>query len=142
MSSASDPQGPGDLSRPAEDEAAAHPRESRPKEARDPDLLGRVLAETSEICGVDEPLDEADAAALREVARRFHGQPLVLDPIGVELVQTLLRSHFPAQPHDSQLWQAIAAKIALTLMDDPTSRKRLEALWVGLGGAAAGGAAQ
>ena len=129
MSSASDPQGPGDASRPAEEETAA-----RSQQARDPDLLRQVLAETSEICGVDEPLDEADAAALHEVARRHRGEPLVLDPIGVELVQALLRSHFPTQPHASQLWQAIAVKIALTLLEDPTSKKRLEALWTALGG--------
>ncbi|HUT09710.1 MAG TPA: hypothetical protein VMY42_04380 [Thermoguttaceae bacterium] len=61
-------------------------------------------------------------------------KPLTLEPVGVELVEAVLRNHFPTQPHASQLWQAINVRIALTLLEDPVSRERLEALWIRLGG--------
>ena len=107
---------------------------SQSEQTRDPDLLERVLRETSGIFGADEAVDEADSEALAEVARRHGGEPLTFEPIAVELVQAVLRSHFPAQSHSSQLWHALTAQIALTLFDDPVSRDRLEALWVRLGG--------
>ena len=127
-SSASSPQDSSGRPQPAP------PSESQSKQPPDPALLEKVLRETSDICSAGSPLDGADREALTEVARRHRGEPLTLEPVGVELVQAVLRSHFPTQPHASQLWQALTVQIALTLFDDPASHDRLQALWVGLGG--------
>ncbi len=125
--SASGPQDSGDTREPTHEAPPSRP-------AGDPDLLERVLQETAEIYSIDEPLSAADQTAMREVAGRHRGEPLTLDPIGVELVQAVLQSHFPAQPHESQLWHAMTAQIALTLFDDPVSHERLQAMWIRLGG--------
>ena len=123
--------GPQDSSRRPQPASAP---QSPSEPAADPDLLERVLQETSELCSTGGPLEGAEREALEEVARRHHGEPLSLDPIGIELVQAVLQSHFPAQPHASQLWQALTVQIALTLFEDPASHDRLQSLWVGLGG--------
>jgi len=128
-SSASGPQGPIGAPREGSSEAS-----SVPEQAPDPALLEEVLRQTSEVCDSEEPLDDADREALLEVARRYPSQPLCPRPVTVELVQAVLRTHFPAVSRTSELWEAISVQIAETLFEDAVSRERLNRFWHRLAG--------
>lgn len=75
-----------------------------------------------------ESLDE-----LLEVARRRRGEAFALDPIGIELVQTVLRTPFRALMAGDDQWQEMTAQIARTLCEDPVAYDRLNNLWRRLG---------
>ena len=64
-------------------------------------LLGQVLRTT---------LDE-----LLEVARRRRGEPFALDPVGIELVETVLRTPFRALLASEDQWHEMNGQIDRTL---------------------------
>ena len=129
--SAPGPQDSSDPRQPAREDGPPPPIDGQ---IDDPALLERVLRETAAVCNVDEPLEEGDREALEEVAGRHRGERLTLEPVGVELVQAVLRRHFPALARSSGPWEGISRQIALSLLSDPPSRERMEAFWIGLGG--------
>src|SRR5947208_11706437 len=61
-----------------------------------PDMLREVVAETSARLATPEEIDPALRTAMLEVARRFAGQPMTLDPVGTALVEAVLRFQLPA----------------------------------------------
>lgn len=67
--------------------------------------------------------------AIQEVARRHRNAPFALDPVLVELVQTILRIQFGDHPEWAAAWQGASGPVAQTLYEDPVSRERLELLW-------------
>jgi len=123
-------QNNGGRLKPAADDAAATARTA------DSGLLERVLRQTLEICGPDEPIDAAEMQALREIAARYRGRPLELEPVAVELVTAAIGGICPAK-NNAEFWASIARQVARVLMDDPSTFARMNSLWVRLGGAEA-----
>jgi hypothetical protein len=96
-------------------------------EARRPvnaSLLDEVLQNTLSLSSV-APLELAD---LIDVGRRYFGQPLVWQPIAVELVQVILKHRLPAVTASSEQ-QEMAEQIAESLMEDPHCESRLRSFW-------------
>jgi hypothetical protein len=114
------------IQKPAERPAA--PEQSKSEEIS-PALLERVVAETtSQLAG---PL-EHDAnlwPALLQVAERYAGQPMTLEPVGVALLESLLGPSFPVLAARPALLSKAARTVAQTLLADPAARRRLENLW-------------
>ena len=96
-------------------------------------LLGRMLSAANEQIADPHQADAAVTAAMEEVARRHAGQPLVLEPVGIELIEALLVAQFPLFASRDTLRNRAAKAIAQSLLADPTARVRLENLWASLG---------
>ena len=131
MSSASDPQ--RGQHRPHREVTAAN------DSAGDlpPDMLREVVAETSAQLATPEELDPALKAALLEVARRFAGQPMTVDPAGTALLEAVLRFQLPALADRQALLGRTARVVATSLLADPEARLRVEHLWAKLAEGAA-----
>lgn len=122
FSSASGPQDFADAPQPESQRPDSQPGHRRA-------LLERVLRQTLLDDERDGPLDEADRRALAEVARRHRGKPLTLEPVGVDLVQAVLMTHFAGLADRPGFWRRVSLPIAETLLDDPVARGRIETLW-------------
>jgi len=96
--------------------------------APDPALLERVLEETLSEDAVAN-LDSAALRAMGEVAGRFRGAALAIDPIAVELVKALLKTHFTGFRISDALWEEVSRQIATTLCEAPDTQAKLERLW-------------
>jgi hypothetical protein len=92
-------------------------------------FLDQVMSETASQLAEPAQLDPQVRAALVEVARRFAGQPLVLDPTGVALLEALLAAEFPLFAERPALLANAARQVAEALLTDPGSHRRLEHLW-------------
>jgi hypothetical protein len=95
----------------------------------DPALLLRVLEQTISASDSPDEVEAANIERLKTVARQRHGQPLVLEPVVVEMVRAVLGAHFAALGKDPQRLDEMTLHIAHTLMEDPAACKRLETLW-------------
>ncbi|MHB0955503.1 MAG: hypothetical protein ACYC6N_29800 [Pirellulaceae bacterium] len=112
------------------------PDDRRPSAERDepkpptPDaaLLEQVLEETLS-GGAAARLDATSLQALGEVAKRFPGAALVVDPIAIELVKSLLKTHFVGWGVSDAFWQDVSQQIAMTLCEAPDTQAKLERLW-------------
>jgi hypothetical protein len=127
--SASGPQDAAGAPQPASDKTP-----SRSGETYDRTLLESVLRQTLEENGSGVPLDDAETAALLQVAGRYRGQPCTLEPVAAELVQAVLQTHFQELSKSLEFWRTVSAQIAQTVFDDPVARTRLEELWHRLSG--------
>jgi hypothetical protein len=94
-----------------------------------PDVLREIVAETSARLAKPEEIDPALRAALVEVARRFAGQPMTLDPAATALLEAVLRLQFPALAQRPALLTQTARTVASSLLADPAARLRVEHLW-------------
>jgi hypothetical protein len=92
-------------------------------------LLDQVMSETASQLAEPAQLSPQVRAALVEVARRFSGQPLVLDPTGVALLEALLAAEFPLFAERPALLANAARQVAQALLADPSSHRRIEHLW-------------
>ena len=124
---ASCPSGPQGHNRGTESLSAQSRPASEPAAGRE--LLESVLEWAETTLSSDDPLEVADVEAMREVARRHPGSPLVLDPVVVELVQVVLQSQFRSHPTWLPVCASASRAAAETLLEDPVSRERLEGLW-------------
>jgi hypothetical protein len=127
---------PGDgASRPAYDQGSpgAHADHRLPSDESYRELLDEVLKQT--LVSRDEQTRERleSLEELLEVARRRRGEAFALDPIGIELVQTVLRTPFRALLAGDEQWQEMTGQIARTLCEDPVAYDRLNTLWRRLG---------
>jgi hypothetical protein len=77
-------------------------------------------------------VEPADVEALEAVARKLAGRPFALEPVAVELVFAMIEVQFHKAGIPADTLRTMAEQIATTLYDDPVSRQRLEALWLGL----------
>jgi hypothetical protein len=66
---------------------------------------------------------------LLEVARRRKGEAFQVDPIGIELVQTVLERPFRSLVASPQQWTALTRQVTQTLCDDAATFDRLRSLW-------------
>jgi hypothetical protein len=101
----------------------------RPAPPTESGLLGQVLQHTTEIGDGGEPLERREREALAEVARRYRGQPLDVDPVATELVGAMLVTLIPSPPNSAEGRAVIARCVAQTLVDDPRCQERLAAIW-------------
>jgi hypothetical protein len=94
----------------------------------DQSALERVLSETL-TDKTAEPLQEQELEGLLRVARKHVGQPISLEPITVELVESILRTRFTRITAPDDYWQNMSLAIATSLFQAPVSKKRLTGLW-------------
>jgi hypothetical protein len=138
MATGQNPSGRGSASNA---ESAAARGDEPPGSQRHDDLpnpfLDQVMSETASQLAEPAQLDPRVRAELVEVARRFAGQPLVLDPTGVALLEALLAAEFPLFAERPALLAKAARQVAEALLADPGSHRRLEHLWQTLGEEAA-----
>jgi hypothetical protein len=91
------------------------------------------MLQQSGLAGEGVPEKLASFEDLLAVARRRRGEPFACDPIGIELVQTVLDRPFRAMVAGDEQWRTMTAQIAQTLCDDPDAHDRLSTLWRRLG---------
>jgi hypothetical protein len=94
----------------------------------DQSALEKVLSETL-TDKTAEPLQEQELEGLLRVARKHVGQPISLEPITVELVESILRTRFTRITAPDDYWQHMSLAIATSLFQAPVSKKRLTGLW-------------
>ena len=123
---------PGSRNNPGQAKPAAEDASSAQRPS-DPALLERVLRQTLDTFGPDEPLDPAEMQALREIADRYRGRPLELEPVAVELVAAVIDGICPAKKK-TEFWHDLTLQVARILMDDPSAYARMNSLWIRLGG--------
>jgi hypothetical protein len=92
-------------------------------------LLDHVMSETAAQLAEPEQLDPAVRTRLLEVARRFAGQPLILESTGAALFEALLATEFSLFAERPALLSKAAREVARVLLADPTSHRRVEHLW-------------
>lgn len=92
------------------------------------ELLEKILEQTN-AAQLSLGGEQEDPAPFREVAERYRGRPLELDPIGIELVQAALVEYFRSADVSARDWRTVAGWVAGVLFDDPGSRQRLAVLW-------------
>lgn len=95
-------------------------------------MLEQILSLTSGDTPQAGFVEATDVQAVTDVARQLAGQPFSLEPVAVELVHAMLLAQFRKAGLSSSALRAMAEQLAATLYDDPASRQRLEALWIGL----------
>lgn len=98
-----------------------------------PDFLKQVMSQTVAGMTSTRELSPQVYAALLEVAKRYPGEPLSLDPIAIELVSACLKVQMPAIAGREALSRRMHAWVASSLLDDPAARQRLAELWARLG---------
>jgi hypothetical protein len=105
-----------------------------PGQAGEPsgDVLREIVAQTAENLASPEQLDPALRASLVEVARRYAGQPMMVDPAGTALLEAVLRLQLPALAERPPLLVRTARVVATSLLADPAARMRVEHLWATL----------
>jgi hypothetical protein len=108
---------------PAKEEARGEALDPSRAASRLVDVLDRALRLSSS----SQDIDPAEAAALRAVGERHRGKELTVEPVACELVAAMLESFYRRRA--PELWRRLARPIAATLLDDPASQERLEALW-------------
>jgi hypothetical protein len=97
------------------------------------DTLQQIVAETAASLARSDEADPALKAAMVEVARRYAGQPITVDPVGAALMEAVLRVQFPVVASRATLLARTARSVAASLLADPTARLRVEHLWATLG---------
>jgi hypothetical protein len=102
-----------------------------------PDFLKQVMSQTVAGMTSTRELSPKVFAALLEVAKRYPGEPLSLDPIAIELVAACLQVQMPAIAAREALSRRMYTWVASSLLDDPAARHRLAELWARLGEAIA-----
>jgi hypothetical protein len=91
----------------------------------DPSLLDQVLQNTLSLSSV-APHELSD---LIDIGRRYCGQPLVVDPIGLELVEVILRHRLSAATSSPAERREMARQISESLLEDPHCETRLRDFW-------------
>jgi hypothetical protein len=102
--------------------------QERPAELPDPGLLEEVLRETLS-ARPQTNCSPAEMKVLLDVAQRYQGHELSLEPVAIDLVESILRFRFHRLKVEPSLWRSVSSSIAETLMEDQYSLERLNAFW-------------
>jgi len=97
-----------------------------------PDVLSEIVAQTASNLASAQKIDPTLHAAIVEVARRFAGQPMTVEPAGTALLEAVLRIEFPTLAERPPLLTHTARTVATSLLADPAARLRVEHLWATL----------
>ena len=100
-----------------------------PEDLSERSLLDEVLSQTQTSLRSPQAQENANLAPCLEVARRYPNKPLVLEPIGIELVQAALNNYAQKLNIPSEKWRKMVVTIACTLFEDPVTRERLKEFW-------------
>jgi len=100
--------------------------------ASDGELLEQVLQQTLSMLDGDEEITPKQMESLIDVARRHRGSTLALEPVAVDLIRSVLDFRFDHIPISAERWQIMSRRIAETLLEDPQTHERIEALWARL----------
>src|SRR5262245_49062730 len=92
-------------------------------------LLEEVLTRTLANSQSTSKTTAGEISLLRQVADRHRRQPFDVEPMVLDLVETVLKEHYQTLFSSPEKWQAMVREIARTLYEDPLSRARLERLW-------------
>jgi hypothetical protein len=95
-------------------------------------MLREIVDQTAASMARPQEIDPAVKAAMLDVARRYAGQPMVVDPAGTALLEAMLRVQFPMLADRPPLLARTARTVAGSLLADPTARMRVEHLWAKL----------
>ncbi|MCI0629493.1 MAG: hypothetical protein L0Y44_02435 [Phycisphaerales bacterium] len=95
------------------------------------DLLSRIVEQQPASADHSTPLSATSRSAVAEVARRYAGERLSLNPITVELLRAVLVDWLGVPTGGIE---TIVEQVAATLYEDPVSHDRLQAMWINLGG--------
>lgn len=90
-----------------------------------PSLLDEVLQNTLSLDSVS-PRELSD---LIDIGRRYYGEPLAEEPIGIELVEVVLRHRLAAVAPQQDQRREMARQITESLLSDPSCESRLRAFW-------------
>ncbi len=93
--------------------------------------LEKVLSETLSDKPA-EPLHDRELQALLSVAKRHRNAAISLEPIVVELVESILRSRLMRVEAPAEYWREMSLAIATTLFETPAVKTRLTGLWSSL----------
>lgn len=115
-------------SQPASEHHSPAPEPS-PDDVSERSLLDEVLSQTEASFQSGQPEELSNLAEFFEVARRYPNKPLVLEPIGIELVQAALKNYFQKLNIPSEKRRKMIITIACTLFEDPVTRERLKTFW-------------
>ena len=96
------------------------------------DVLREIVRQTAESLAAPEQVDPELRAAMLEVARRYAGEPMTVDPAGAALLEAVLRRQLPALAERPPLLARTARVVAMSLLADPAARLRVEHLWATL----------
>jgi hypothetical protein len=102
-----------------------------PAESPDASVLESVVRQT--LASDAEPLSADTMEALRDVARRYAGQPFGLEPQGVELVATLIGDRLLGREISHDVLNEVSRDVATSLSEAPEVWQRVEQLWQKLG---------
>ena len=113
---------------------AQHEAKSAAEKERDvsQETLRQIVDETAASLARAEEADPALKTAMLEVARRFVGQPITVDPVGAALLEAVLKVQFPVLAARPALLAQTARSVAATLLNDPSARLRVEHVWATL----------
>jgi hypothetical protein len=95
----------------------------------DSSLLEEVLKETLASGSSGEAIRAEDLSPLVDVARRHRGVQLELEPVVVELVESILKARFGHMSRSPELWRHVSLQIASTLYESSENRERLKRFW-------------
>jgi hypothetical protein len=98
----------------------------------DNSILEQVLRETLEVAELSAPPKSSNFAELLELARQHSDEPLVVEPLGREIVHLLLRARFPHLPLPQESWDHVTREIATKLMEDPHQQILFHKFWAKL----------
>lgn len=115
-------------SQPASDRDIPAPEPS-PDDVSERSLLDEVLSQTEVSFQPGQPEEMQNLDPFLEVARRYPDKPLVLEPIGLELVQAALKNHFQKLNIPSEKRREMVITIACTMFGDSVTRERLKKFW-------------
>lgn len=96
------------------------------------DALQQIVAATASSLARPEDVDPALHGIMKEVAQRFAGQPITLDPVGSALIEAVLRAQFPLLAARPKVLAQTSRQVAASLLNDPAARLRVEHLWARL----------
>ncbi len=124
--------GSRDFDKPAErPHAEVEPPSAQPIDAS---LWEKVLRQTAKGEGGYDCLSPAERDGLCEVARRYRGRPLTVQPVAAALVEAVLSPHLSMGAGTGEFWQAAFLQVAQTQMDDPQAHELLTLFWSRLQG--------
>ena len=103
-----------------------------PAEMPDPSILDSVIEKTVSQDGFSESLQADELVALFEVARRHGKRPLELEPVVVDLVETIVKLRFKRPGMNSEASRDMVVELANSLFQTPASRQRLDRFWAKL----------
>jgi hypothetical protein len=92
-------------------------------------LLDQVLQQT--VTALDNPATVSPEClqSLRDVAVRHRGQPVSEPAAAIDLVDAVLKCCWPGWAQNASDRQTMLSEIVEALLEDPTARARLEAVW-------------